>query len=251
MKLYEATCKVQETGRLPESIGIRLRDTFKSHAGKPVHIVIEPPKKYSSEPQRQYYFAVIVEAIKELFREYGTVMDKDEMHHWLMENVGKWFKEIITPQGEPTQMRRSYMELSTFETEQHHTLCRQFGAENGIQIPEPNEEPVKQNDDLLERARAAGTDNEFLEFLRSQKSAVSGEWGTWNMGLGIGRCQACHYRTANNSGIGTKPEYSAIPLTYDEHRNQHDIGQYNFKPRDWWESQVEHYLNKWIESVKK
>lgn len=250
-KLYEATCKIQETGRLPEIIGIRLRDALKAQAGKPVHILLEPPKKYVSDPQRAYYFAVIVEAIQELFREAGTIMAKEEMHHWLMEHVGKWFKNVVTPDGEVTQMRRSYMDLSTWETEQQHTLCRAWAAERGVQIPEPNEKPVIQTSDLIERARKAGSDKDFLEWVRSQPSAISGGWAVWNMQLGIGRCQACHYRTAENSGVGMKPEYSAIPMTADEHRLQHDIGQYAFKPREWWEETVVHYVEKWITNLKK
>ena len=76
-------------------------------------------------------------------------------------------------------------------------------------------------------------DREFLAWIRKQASAKSGQTP----------CIAAHYRTAKNSGIGCKPLYSAIPLTNEEHMEQHRIGQYNFSPREWWESQVKKYVD--------
>ena len=110
-------------------------------AGKPLVLTLGPAKKYSTDPQRRYYFSVIVERICAMwYRHTGERMDDLKMHHWLMDNIGKWFKEIIDLEGNPTYQRRSYMDLSTVETEEHHSKCRQFGAQWGEDIPEPNEE---------------------------------------------------------------------------------------------------------------
>lgn len=78
-------------------------------------------------------------------------------------------------------------------------------------------------------------DKQFLAWLKTQPSAYSGEYP----------CDSAHYRTAFNSGTGCKPLFSAIPLTRAEHMEQHRVGQFNFMPREWWESQVEYHLNKW------
>jgi hypothetical protein len=51
-----------------------------------------------------------------------------------------------------------------------------------------------------------------------------------------------HYRTSKNSGISTKPMWSAIPLCRLCHLHQHRIGQYNFAVREWWEAQVKKYV---------
>lgn len=82
------------------------------------------------------------------------------------------------------------------------------------------------------RKRQKPHDREYLTWLRLQKSALSGKEP----------CDPCHYRTAYNSGIATKPLYSAIPLTREEHLRQHQIGQFNFMPREWWDEQLEIHL---------
>lgn len=80
-------------------------------------------------------------------------------------------------------------------------------------------------------------DRDFLAWLRKQKSAVSGKTP----------CIAAHYRTAANSGTGIKPLFSAIPLTAEEHNHQHQIGQFNFMPKEIWERLVATYVAKYHE----
>lgn len=80
-----------------------------------------------------------------------------------------------------------------------------------------------------------GSDKSYQQFCRKLTSALSGEEP----------CIYAHYRTAANSGIGIKPVYSGIPLTYREHLLQHQIGQFNFMNRVWWEYQVQKHLKMW------
>lgn len=129
-------------GHFPAKVRESITAVMQRMEGKRLELVLRQPKKYSTDPQRRYYFKVIVPAIQRLFFEAGTVIDKLEMHHWLMENVGKWFREVVTPDGEVTQVRRSYMDLDTMETETHHTLCRQWAAEHGVDVMEPNEDGI-------------------------------------------------------------------------------------------------------------
>lgn len=126
-------------GHFPQRIREQLAAALRRMEGKRLEVVLREPKRFSSDPQRRYYFAVIVPEIQQMFYEAGTVLTKDETHHWLMIHVGKWLRDVVTPDGEITQMRRSYTDLSTMEAETHHTLCRQWAAEHGRQIPEPNE----------------------------------------------------------------------------------------------------------------
>ena len=106
---------------------------------------------------------------------------------------------------------------------------------------------VSDREELIERARARGSDKQFLEWLKHQPSAIDGgmdyDWDT-----GTSWCDPCHYRTAKNSGTGCKPKYSAVPLTHAQHLEQHRIGQFNFRPREWWEAKVRSYLERWIAS---
>lgn len=83
--------------------------------------------------------------------------------------------------------------------------------------------------------RQRENDNDFLAWIRTLPSAISGKRP----------CIAAHYRTAFNSGVGIKPLYSAIPLTDEEHKYQHHVGQYDFMSRDRWESLTEHYRLLW------
>src|SRR5580698_3118144 len=100
---------------------------------------------------------------------------------------------------------------------------------------------------LRERARAKGTDKEFLDFIRRQPSAYSGRFSEY-LEDGTGRCVAAHVRRASNSGTACKPEYSAIPLTYEEHLLTHQKGETALMPKDWFETQALKYLQRWIGS---
>jgi len=90
---------------------------------------------------------------------------------------------------------------------------------------------------LLPDLKKRGTDKTYLLWLRTQPSALDGNYsydtGTWEQ-----LCEPAHYRTAKNSGKGCKPEYCAIPLTHKQHHHQHQVGQYRFMSREWWEEQV-------------
>ena len=88
------------------------------------------------------------------------------------------------------------------------------------------------------------SDRAFLDWLRTQPSALDGAMSL-DVDTGQRYCDPCHYRTAKNSGTGCKPLYSAIPLTHEQHLEQHRIGQYNFMPREWWEEKVAYYVGLW------
>jgi len=99
---------------------------------------------------------------------------------------------------------------------------------------------------LVDQAKAVGSERDYLDWLRTQPSALDGSYGHWNMDFGRWENEPAHYRTARNSGTGTKPAFQAIPLTTEQHRLQHRIGQFNFMPREWWEEQVERYLRRYV-----
>lgn len=130
---------VSPEGKLPQGIKETLARVIPTFAGKKVRLTLEEAKPHSSDPQRRYYFGVIVESIQEMFKDAGTVISKDEMHEWLKANVGKLYKEVITPDGEVTYILGSYNDLTTSECESYHTQCRAWAAERGCDISEPNE----------------------------------------------------------------------------------------------------------------
>lgn len=79
-----------------------------------------------------------------------------------------------------------------------------------------------------------GTDAEYQAFCRSLPSALSGKFPT----------VYAHYRHGG-AGLGIKPPFSGLPLTWDEHTEQTRVGQKNFMPDEWWQKKVSFCLNEW------
>ena len=78
-------------------------------------------------------------------------------------------------------------------------------------------------------------DKDYQAWCRKQPSALSG----------LRPCIYAHHRDADNAGVAYKPLFSGLPLTYEEHLRQHQIGQYAFMPIDWWLEKIQYHLNKW------
>ena len=100
--------------------------------------------------------------------------------------------------------------------------------------------------ELLERARARGTDKQYRYWISHQPSCISGQFSEWVDG--VGRCEAAHVRRAGRSGTGFKAEYSCVPLTRREHAAQHQHGETALASKEWWDRMVVKYLEVWIAS---
>jgi hypothetical protein len=66
-------------------------------------------------------------------------------------------------------------------------------------------------------------DKAFREWVQQQPSCISGAFSEWVNGEG--RNPACPIRRAATSGVGFKAPYSGVPLTHEEHRDQHQYGE--------------------------
>ena len=87
--------------------------------------------------------------------------------------------------------------------------------------------------------RAVGSDQEFLDWLKTQDCAAIGMPHN-------GSIVPAHVRrVANGSGTGIKPEYSAIPLCNHHHSLQHLQGESVIGQREWWDKKRIEYLVKW------
>lgn len=67
------------------------------------------------------------------------------------------------------------------------------------------------------------TDKKYLDWIRRQPSALSGEFSEYFHGEG--RSIAAHVRRGSNGGTAYKPQFSAIPLRQEEHLFQHQHGE--------------------------
>ncbi len=129
-----------ETGKLTDESRRIVGNYISTIKGKRIKITVSEFKESSSDKQRKYYFSVIVPAFIEHFAKEGKVFDKDQMHDSMMRAVGGFSNPYVNPfTGEPDAGRLSYNDLTTTQCEGYHTLCLKWGAENGFQIPMPNE----------------------------------------------------------------------------------------------------------------
>ncbi|HEX5935895.1 MAG TPA: hypothetical protein VFY63_17175 [Pseudorhizobium sp.] len=85
------------------------------------------------------------------------------------------------------------------------------------------------SNDPSDKAQKRITDDRHLAFIRTLPSVLSGAFG----------CEACHIRYGDpmyrkkHTGKAQKPDDAwTIPLTSDEHRDQHAANE-----REWWLSQ--------------
>ncbi|MCP4470163.1 MAG: hypothetical protein GY815_05670 [Gammaproteobacteria bacterium] len=90
-----------------------------------------------------------------------------------------------------------------------------------------------------------GPDSEFLEWLKHQKSALSGKRDYYEDTF-EGCCVPAHVRhLEHGGGTGIKPEYSAIPLTNEEHQLAHQKGDSALGEREWWDKMRIKYVSQW------
>ncbi len=137
MKYFQATDLVQADGHLQPNLRKRIVDTLKGLPGKQVTITIEPPKQYSTNPQRQYYFGVIVTGFQDYFAKHGKWYDKDTLHEMMMTEIGELYVENPNPFTETIEKkRRSYNSLSVAEANEYHLKCHAYAAERNIYLDE-------------------------------------------------------------------------------------------------------------------
>lgn len=107
------------------------------------------------------------------------------------------------------------------------------------------------------RAERKREDEGFIEWVRTQPSALTGNYSEWVNGEG--RNPACHIKRAATGGTAFKPKFACIPLTHEEHAYQHQHGEAACLTRflggtwtretaaDWFDHQAEHHRKIWEE----
>lgn len=88
--------------------------------------------------------------------------------------------------------------------------------------------------------KAVGSDAQFLKWLTTQPCAAR------RLTSCQGDIVAAHVRRiANGAGTGIKPEYSAIPLCWKHHTEQHRSGELTFGGREWFDKKRIDYVQAW------
>lgn len=129
-----------EAGRVPKNVSLAVMEVVKAQVDQPLTIAIKTRKRYSSDQQRRYYYGVLLTRIQGfILSQGGKYIDIDDLHAYFMVEVGKFTRERHLGHGEIAIIRRSYTDLSTMEAEEYHLKLRKWGAERGLDLPEPNE----------------------------------------------------------------------------------------------------------------
>jgi hypothetical protein len=100
-----------------------------------------------------------------------------------------------------------------------------------------------------------GTDADYLEWIRTLPSCITGQYSEYVNG--DGRNPACHVRRSKSFGTGYKAPFSAIPLTNDQHAVQTVSGEaaclnmYHGHRMDWIAETAKDYFDRQLEFYRK
>ncbi len=106
------------------------------------YLLIKPKKKSSSDPQRKYYWAVIIPIFKIAIKDsWGEIYTKEKVNEFLKLQFA-FDEKINTDTGEVLKIPRSPTnEMSTTQREDYHTQCRNLAKEYfNVEINLPNED---------------------------------------------------------------------------------------------------------------
>lgn len=126
-------------GQLDDVAELRFLAELAYHEGKDVRIRIERKRKRRSLSQNAYYFGVVIPMVRQLLLDYGNEVDDEETHAFLKEHVGKLTTSVVGKSGRRMAITKSSASLTTAEFEEYLLRVRKFAAQEGVQIPEPNE----------------------------------------------------------------------------------------------------------------
>ena len=118
-------------GKLPSEDSLNIKKYLRSLSGY-ITITIERSKKIRSNRQNKYYFGVCVDLISE-----HTGFSREEVHE-LLKYKFLGLKEIEIG-GKKEILINSTTKLSTQEFENYLEQIKQWSAELGIILPDPNQ----------------------------------------------------------------------------------------------------------------
>jgi biopolymer transport protein ExbD len=136
----ELSCLVTN-GRIPLEVSQAVAAALRRMDGKRVDLTLKKHVNTRSSNQNRYYFGVVVKACHEIFVAAGNDYTREDVHDFLKQYVGgdQFVRIFITPDGKRKAVVRSSATLSTEEFEHYMERCRVWAAENGREIPLPNE----------------------------------------------------------------------------------------------------------------
>ena len=126
-------------GRLPRVVSEAIARALRIAWNKPVVVTVKEVKRKRSRDQNAYYWACVVPAITEMFRDAGNDADCDDVHQFLKLYVGKLSNTFGLPDGELVKSVGSSAKLSKQEFSDYLEKCIAFAAQFDVIIPPPDQ----------------------------------------------------------------------------------------------------------------
>lgn len=132
-----------EGGKLGKFVSETVRGWLESYGEGVIRITLEPYTPGRSNSQNRYYWKVLVGGIKSHMSDTGAPVSRDAIHHYIKYKLCPDLCEVEEEHdifGEKYVMRENTTTKIT--TENFNLLCervRAWAAENGLQLPLPNE----------------------------------------------------------------------------------------------------------------
>ena len=107
--------------------------------GELVDVTVAPHEVEHTDPQRGYYFGVVVPYAQQGMLEQGTRQSKDDTHAWLMWHLAPDERTTVKYGQHEHVMRASFAKFSKARVKQHIDACIQWIAEEfSLAVPEPS-----------------------------------------------------------------------------------------------------------------
>lgn len=137
--MFRLDFQVDNSGKIPAKAKEGFVEIFRHFSGKRIEVKIDRLKKKRSPMQNAYYWAVIVP----IFAGYmGYSKSEYEIVHGILKEM--FLRTIETKNGVEYARVKSTSELSTMEFVEFIQDLQRFGAEQGLNIPDPNEETINE-----------------------------------------------------------------------------------------------------------
>lgn len=126
-------------GHIDSNCRQSIANALKMLDGKRIKVTIEERKRARTLSQNSFYWGVLVPMVVNFMNDYGAIVDGEEVHEFLKQEVMKLRTEITTPEGEIKYITGSTAKLSTLEWEMAIEKVRVWAANVDLILPFPNE----------------------------------------------------------------------------------------------------------------
>lgn len=134
--MTDFTATVSE-GKLPRTVSEKIAALIRSLDGKRVTVTVKEAKRKRSTQANAFYWAAVIPPIVQKLREAGNMVDAEDVHNYLKDEVGKLRRVIVLPDGEIKRIPGSTANLTTAEFQAYLIAVTTWAAEHGIEIEPP------------------------------------------------------------------------------------------------------------------